>query len=239
MAYESSLGITGAVLGGLGNLYQAYEARKEAKRQRAELEQAIRGVTGSNEYNSARLFVNQFFGQGYMPLNPTPEDQAKVNAYNATGNRSLLPTPELDQLTQDFTKGLRAAQASRGLFESQAGAGAEASGLSAYRANMAASLLPQLLYIGEAPVRLRAMAKSGMIPSGPGLGSAFLSGFTQGGLSGAQLGIDMNQYNSQIYGQEQLYANAPMAGYGYSPNYGLGGIGSTGVNFASPRSQRF
>jgi len=61
---------------------------------------------------------------------------------------------QLDTLTADFQKGLAAAQMSRGLYNSRAGAGAEAGALAAFRANKQLEMVPQLLGLAEMPLSM-------------------------------------------------------------------------------------
>jgi hypothetical protein len=57
----------------------------------------------------------------------------------------------MDVLSQEFSSRIQQAQMSRGLYSSQAGAAAEASGMAAFKANMQMQLLPQLMKLASAP----------------------------------------------------------------------------------------
>lgn len=130
-----------------------------------------------------------------------------------------------DTLTADFVKGLRAAQTSRGLFESQAAGAGEAAGLASFRANLQAQLLPQLFGLAEGPTRLRSTYEPGFIQSGilsrtggqssfgPSAGVGAATGGLAGLFSGAALGTDYSGFQAQ-QDPEMLYAQAPLAGYG-------------------------
>lgn len=169
----------GAIVGGVGQGIQAAEARRSAKRQRRRVRAGIAAgerqasrslgtVLSSPEFLAGSNFLRSFFGIGSdtssdlqdtlrTEFNDSPSREvsnrfernaAAVPRFNGPGG-----TP-LDALSVNFAKGLRQAQAARGL-SGQSAAAAEASGLSAFRTNLQIGLLPQLFGLAERPSLLR------------------------------------------------------------------------------------
>jgi hypothetical protein len=127
----------GAVLGGVGGYISAYDARKQQTRMRRRQRRAIQesrefadkrveAITGSKLYQGALSF-----------LEGTYDD--------------AIGTP----LAQDFAKGVRQAQAARGLLFGGAAVAQEASGLAAFSQQLQGNLLPQALQFAQAPETLR------------------------------------------------------------------------------------
>jgi hypothetical protein len=113
-------------------------------------------VSKSGKVNNAKL--SELLG-GSIQVLQNQIGQAGTNdmgAYGAAAAETGQGGNPLDVLTGTFLKGIQSAQASRGIFSSQAAASAEASGLAAYKTNLQMNLLPTLMGLGEAPQLLKA-----------------------------------------------------------------------------------
>lgn len=232
-----SLGLVGGVVGAVGNIIQTYEQKKQMAKIRKQVRRGVSagedvtarsvgGILTSPEYLTAQNFVRSFYGigagnvgdvRGALGAEFGGRDVGDVESRYARGTvlAGNFGQP-FDTLTTDFQKGLRQAQAQRGLQDSQVGAGAEASGMAAFRANLQIGLLPQLFNLAEGPASLRAKYEPGNIArevyrssggvaaygqanpalAGPaGLIGPALTGAVQGYGAGSQLSTS-NQSNS-------------------------------------------
>lgn len=183
-------GVLGGVIGLAGGAIESSQQRRLSKRVRRRARRAtaaqVQQVLASPEVGRYR----QFLGDIYAPPG------------------AGAPGGAPDVLSQEFARGLRQAQSSRGLFTSEVGAGAEASGLAAFRARLQTELLPQLLGLGMLPSELESrfgqaniLTQQGALA---GTGSPFLGalkGFTTGFGGGAALGIEYGglQQNNDPY----------------------------------------
>lgn len=127
----------GAILGGIGGFLSAESKRRAQtrfrRRQRAAIKEArqfadqrVAAITGSELFKGAKGFLESSFGD-----------------------------PLSSPLAQDFARGVRQAQAARGLLFGGAAVSQEASGLSAFSQNLRTRLLPQALQFAQAPEQIR------------------------------------------------------------------------------------
>lgn len=166
---RTGLGLLGGGIGGVlgiaGGAVQAARSRKQASRMRRRARRQtaadVEQILGSRAYQTATSFLESL----YSP--------------SGTGREGTA-----DILQAEFGRGIRQAQAARGLFFGEAGATQEASGLAAFRANLAAQFFPQLLNIAQLPVQIRqqsyaanlAAQQAGFAGAGDILSSALLAG---------------------------------------------------------------
>lgn len=230
--------LIGAAVGAVAQGIQAQQAKRAASKIRRRVRRGIAageaqaarslGTTlSSPEFLTATNFIRSFFG---IKSDPTSDllgtlrgefgdvlDKERAGLGDTkerfARNAAAVPTFQggtgpLDTLSQDFAKGLRQAQASRGLLQSQAGAAAAASGLTAFRTNLQIGLLPQLLNLAERPSRLRGAVENQFISKevaratggaasfgqatplavgGGGFGAGAITGAIQGGAAGVAL----------------------------------------------------
>jgi hypothetical protein len=227
-------GVAGGAFGAIGGAFQSRNRNKMLRKIRRQVREGISsaeritarstfGIMSTPEWLTARNFIRSFYG-----ISPA-QDQSKALLGRVTEEFGEEATEGLkgkdlsarfsqvgrfaapvDVLAEDFQKGLRQAQAVRGLTFSQASASAEASGLAAFRAQLQTKMLPQLFGLAEAPAALRARfepgnlqrevfrATGGAVAFGqaqPGLGQesstigSALSGFAQGFGGGASIGL--------------------------------------------------
>lgn len=203
----------------------------------ASAEAALPGVQGRRDYLDR---LAKTFGTTSARISGTPltyiapgesdfaaadadvaRQEAAIGTYNDAADVFGGGAP-MDTLTQDFVKGIRAAQSARGLYTSQVGAAQEASGLAAFRAQLQLNMLPQLLELAQAPVamgqqygeanlarnvfsRTGGRATYGQQVSGAyggsPLGSAIMSG-TSGLFSGASLGLSFSDLINRVDNKE-------------------------------------
>jgi len=227
-------GLLGGAFSAIGGAFQSRSRNKMLRQIRRQVREGIAagerttarsvyGIMSTPEWLTARNFIRSFYG-----ISPA-KDQSQALLGRITEEFGEAPTESLrgkdlsarfsqvgryaapmDVLTEDFQKGLRQAQAARGLTYSQAGASAEASGLAAFRAKLQMQMLPQLFGIAEAPAALRAkyepghlarevfrttggavaygQAQPGLAQESDVLGSA-MSGFAQGFGGGSSMGL--------------------------------------------------
>jgi len=127
----------GAVLGGVGGFIAAQDAKRQ---QRAFKKDQRTGL------NKAREFADQKVAE------------ITESELFSAANDFLLSTfqdPMSSPLADDFAKGVRQAQASRGLLFGGAAVTQEASGLAAFSATLRQQLLPQALQFAQAPEQIR------------------------------------------------------------------------------------
>lgn len=214
MAGGAALGgaLIGGILGGVGGIISARDQkkafRKFRRRQNAAIQQA-------RDFADTR--VEELTGEG------------SLIGRGIDFLKGTFDNPEDSPLADQLRKSIRVSQESRGIRRSVTGAVAEARALGGFTQNLRASLLPQLQSFGtvgenlrqsiisfEAPLRIGAatgLNVAGLGPA-PGLGGAFagasslaagFSGFTSGGIGGAQIGQGFanSQQNSAFLQQLQ------------------------------------
>jgi hypothetical protein len=128
---------TGAILGGVGGFISAHDARKQQTRFRRRQRQAIREAREFADERVAAITSSELFTGAHDFLSETFND------------------PMGGPLAQDFARGVRQAQAARGLLFGGAAVGQEASGLAAFSAQQKQALLPQALQFAQAPEQIR------------------------------------------------------------------------------------
>jgi hypothetical protein len=182
MALGIGLGsIIGGVGGAIQASEARRAAKKQRRRVRAGIkageQQAARslGTTlSSPEFLAGSNFLRSFFGiqsdigtdvqetlRGEFGKDALSQKDSHLTTERLARNAAAAPrfgtggggTP-LDALSANFAKGLRQAQAARGL-SGQSAVGAEASGLAAFRTKLQIGLLPQLFGLAERPSLLR------------------------------------------------------------------------------------
>lgn len=127
----------GAVFGAAGGILSAYNARKQQtrfrRRQRAAIKEArefanqrVSEITGSELFSGAQEFLT-----------------------------STFQDPMSSPLAEDFARGVRQAQAARGLLFGGAAVSQEASGLAAFSQDLRTRLLPQAMQFAQAPEQIR------------------------------------------------------------------------------------
>jgi len=206
----------------------------------------LRGFYGGPELSGQEIQQQLAGAIGPVAFRQTGEGVEAVDPYTQRFLEERLDTPaggdamaasSFDPLTQNFAKSLRQAQASRGLFQSQVGSAAEASGLAAFRTQLQMQMLPQLFELASAPVTYAqrfephnlqkgvfrstggAVAYGQPTPLAVG-GSPWtsaLGGLLSGGLQGAGLGIQAqaNQPQAVQPMEDPMYRpQSPPPGYG-------------------------
>lgn len=231
-------GLAGGIFSSIGGALQASKRNKMLQQIRRQVREGIStaerttarstyGIMSTPEWLTAQNFIRSFYG-----ISPA-QDQSKAllgrvqEEFGEEATKSLegkdlsarfsqvgrFAAP-IDVLSADFQKGLRQAQAVRGLTYSEASASAEASGLAAFRAQMQMKMLPQLFGLAEAPAALRAKYEPGQLQkevfratggavaygqAQPGLAQesdvlgAGMSGFAQGFGGGASMGLGLER----------------------------------------------
>ncbi len=190
MALEAAgAGIIGGLLGGAGGIFSSISAKKQQKKFKKGQKEGIQ---------AARVFaderIEQLLGKG--SLFSLGEDFLRGTFENAADS----------PLAQDFVKGIRQAQASRGTLAGPASEFTEAGGLAAFSQQLKAGLLPQLQSFSLAPEQLRqsivgfeaplrVASRTGASIAGitppqilPSIFGSALSGAAGGFLGGAQIG---------------------------------------------------
>jgi hypothetical protein len=162
------------------------------------------------------------------------------------------PGGPADVLSQDFAKQIQTAQAARGLYSSQAGAAAEASGLAAHRTQLQMQMLPMLLQLAENPLRMSqtygtANLQTGVFANTGGQavygqvnpatfgGAGAMAGALSGGIAGFTGGLQagmglggmiqqggLNEQQSQMNQLQLLQARQRVGSGGGVPSAGMG-----------------
>lgn len=195
---------------------------------------SVLGTMSTPEWLTARNFIRSFYGisaakneaadvlqrvktefgggeVGKKGLEGLQVGESQINA--ALGQAGRFASP-IDVLSEDFTKGLRQAQALRGLTYSEASAAGEASGMAAFRSKMQMQMLPYLFQVAEAPAALRAKYEGGHLAREvfyktggavafgqpnialglpPSTAGAALAGAAQGAAGGASMGLGLER----------------------------------------------
>lgn len=237
----------GAIGAGISSFGQKRAATRARRRGRKAL-QSARNFAGGTTVTTGQGFfgdkgTQQQFGSD-MVFAPGAEIPKGVSTFldPVTGDRrvggrvdELLASPLLSQassflegtfgdaagspLAQDFTKGIRAAQAARGTFFGGTAEAAEAGGLAAFSQRLRQDLLPQMLAFGtlpetlrqsvlgfEAPLRTQAATGGpGSLFAGAGGLGDIISGALSGGAGGFMLGREFGAQRNinQLLGNQQ------------------------------------
>jgi hypothetical protein len=194
-----------------------------------DLVKSLEGMSGLEQNFVARFLqeregigaqdFNQIFGQ----LRETAGLEPQVATDRAGADFSKALDPNINPLAANFQKSIQQAQASRGLFASNAAAAAEASGLSSFifqqqQANLGNLQNLATLDIGGFAQGLEAhniqtqtaLFTGGGNVGGPGAGVQAL----QGGLSGLFAGASMGLNAANLFGGGQQAAAPPISGGG-------------------------
>jgi hypothetical protein len=194
-----------------------------------DLVKSLEGMSGLEQNFVARFLqeregigaqdFNQIFGQ----LRETAGLEPQVATDRAGADFSKALDPNINPLAANFQKSIQQAQASRGLFASNAAAAAEASGLSSFifqqqQANLGNLQNLATLDIGGFAQGLEAhniqtqtaLFTGGGSVAGPGAGVQAL----QGGLSGLFAGASMGLNAANLFGGGQQAAAPPISGGG-------------------------
>lgn len=225
MAAPLFIGAAIGALGGLaGGFLGARDERRARRRQRRAIaraqqiaEQRSKELTADDTiYGKLRAFTGGIYGQeGYD--NP---------------------------LVQDFAKGIRASQASRGVFTGNAAAAAEAQGSSAFLQQLRQSMVGQAMDIADAPERLRQAILASEMPvqiaaagRPTSMANIFNSVF-QGAMGGANVGLGFGGLMQSTRQNDLMEQDIGMRQEAYNRMFGDGGnspaaMGSTmwGQNF--------
>ena len=199
-------GIAGGLLGITGGVVGAIQSERQQRRFRRRQRRAIGEARQFADERVAEITGGPLFSQAVDFLQGTFENTAD------------------SPLAQDFARGIRQAQATRGTLFGGAGVAQEASGLAAFSQELRQSLLPQLLTFATEPERLRqsvlgfeaplrvaaatGAALPGLTPQ-PLLQSPIVAGLNSGiaGFSGgAQIGASFQNLSQQRQDIERLQA---------------------------------
>jgi len=215
------LGAVGSIVGGINERRQRKLLEKQSRAgvewAERDTTQAGRNLGESAEYQAVQNLYRDVMGMGPLKEGDTYFVGKEKFAYDS---KTLLPASKLGTvgsatLEANLKKAFEQAQVSRGIYDSQIAASAEASGIAAWRTEKALEIAPALLALAERPTEMKNKTwaqslqknmisatggKLGMDGPGTPMGSTagdfggVFSGLLGGLMQGASLGMDMKSF---------------------------------------------
>jgi hypothetical protein len=246
-------GTVGAIGGGISGYLDAKQRTKQTRHLRRRIQEGVNlgevegarsvgNILSSSEYLTGANWLRSFFGLGDAASEVAQKwrgefgsgahgSDALSNNLRAGGHRTFTGTDAqgapLDALSLDFVKSLRAAQSARGLEPSMAAGAAEAAGLSSFRAQMQAQLLPQLMQLAEGPASLRAKYEAGHLGRNV---FRMTGGAAMYGQANPELAFTPNTFSHAVQGAVSGFSAGSGIGGLLGGGGGGGGFGSAGWN---------
>jgi hypothetical protein len=253
----AGIGAVGGAVGGILNAREQKKQREQLQRQTsegiltatAEAKQQARAVVGTDEYQAVLNLGRDVFGLGAVTGEDTFALGGVREKYKNVLPASKLGTTKFSSVEDQFRKNFTQAQVSRGIYDSNIAASAEASGMAAWRFQQQKEMAPLMMDLASRPTELfnkymEPTAKrhimfrtggaaeyrqnqqlTGAILGGESVAGAGFAGAVGGALQGFNLGQQLQNFGVQQQSSgannllQALQVNQALGDQGQNPLY--------------------